>query len=159
MKERIRTIMEQESLTPSLFADRLGIGRAVISHILNGRNNPSLEVITRILETFTNIESDWLLFGKGNMLKNNIQHEASKDFHINNPPMYKDLFDSAEDGNRENIKLDTSVVSPKEDSSKIEVLRADIKDIRTVKQKMITKIIIYFDDNSFQTFNPSNDNL
>ena len=39
MKDRIRLIMEKENLTPAKFADMLGINRAVISHILNGRNN------------------------------------------------------------------------------------------------------------------------
>ena len=50
MKDRIRLIMEKENLTPAKFADRLEINRAVISHILNGRNNPSLDVVTKILE-------------------------------------------------------------------------------------------------------------
>ena len=69
MKERIKKIMESENMTPARFADSLQIGRAVISHILNGRNNPSLDVITRILTQMPDIDSQWLLTGSGNMYK------------------------------------------------------------------------------------------
>ena len=49
MKDRIKLIMEKENLTPAKFADKLQINRAIISHILNGRNNPSLDVVSKIL--------------------------------------------------------------------------------------------------------------
>ena len=49
MKDRIKEIMDNEDLSPAKFADRLQINRAVISHILNGRNNPSLDVVLKIL--------------------------------------------------------------------------------------------------------------
>ena len=58
MKDRIRLIMEKENLTPARFADSLDINRAVISHILNGRNNPSLDVVTKILEVMDYINPE-----------------------------------------------------------------------------------------------------
>jgi transcriptional regulator with XRE-family HTH domain len=61
MRERIRQIMEHENLTPAKFADKLQISRAVISHILNGRNNPSLDVVTKILTQMDYINPEWLL--------------------------------------------------------------------------------------------------
>lgn len=69
MKDRIKLIMDNEHLTPSAFADKLQLGRAVISHILNGRNNPSLDVVSRILSKMDYIDSDWLLTGNGKMYK------------------------------------------------------------------------------------------
>jgi transcriptional regulator with XRE-family HTH domain len=62
--------MEHENLTPAKFADKLQISRAVISHILNGRNNPSLDVVTKILTQMDYINPEWLLTGKGSMYKN-----------------------------------------------------------------------------------------
>ena len=76
MKDRIKQIMQNERLTSSAFADKLQLGRAVVSHILNGRNNPSLEVVTRILSQWDNINPDWLLTGTGNMYKNDPQATA-----------------------------------------------------------------------------------
>lgn len=70
MLDRILKIMDYNKFTPSEFADVLEIDRSRLSHILNGRNNPSLEIVMKILEKFPEISSDWLLFGSGNMLKN-----------------------------------------------------------------------------------------
>ena len=76
MKDRIRLIMESEQLTPSAFADKLQLGRAVISHILNGRNNPSLDVVARILSNMNNINPDWLITGNGSMYKTALTEKA-----------------------------------------------------------------------------------
>jgi Helix-turn-helix. len=73
MKDRIKLIMDNEHLTPSAFADKLQLGRAVISHILNGRNNPSLDVVSRILSKMDYIDSDWLLTGNGKCIKQIIE--------------------------------------------------------------------------------------
>lgn len=70
MRNRINTIIQTERHTPSSFADAIGVSRSSMNHILNGRNNPSLEVATRILSTFPHISSDWLIFGKEPMLRN-----------------------------------------------------------------------------------------
>lgn len=69
MRERIRQIMENENLTPAKFADKLQINRANISHILNGRNNPSLDVVARILSEMPYINSEWLINGTGRCIK------------------------------------------------------------------------------------------
>ena len=63
MKDRIKKIMDNENLTPAKFADKLQINRAVVSHILTGRNNPSLDVVTKILSEMNYLNSDWLLNG------------------------------------------------------------------------------------------------
>jgi len=69
MKTRIVQIMEHEGLTPAKFAEIINIRRASISHITTGRNQPSLQVAAKILDKYPNISPDWLLFGKGNMLR------------------------------------------------------------------------------------------
>ena len=61
MRDRILKIMEREGLTPSKFAESIGIQRSAMSHIISGRNNPSLDVLLKILERFTYVDSDWLL--------------------------------------------------------------------------------------------------
>ena len=61
MIERITQIMEREGLTPSKFAEAIGIQRSAMSHILNGRNNVSLDVLIKILDRFAYVDSDWLI--------------------------------------------------------------------------------------------------
>ena len=69
MKERILKIMEREQMSPSKFAEEIGIQRSALSHILNGRNKASLEVLMKILGRFDYLSTDWLLFGKGSMFR------------------------------------------------------------------------------------------
>lgn len=69
MKTRIEKLIDKEQLTPSKLADLIGVQRSSISHILSGRNNPSLDFVQKILLQFKNLNSDWLLFGKGEMYK------------------------------------------------------------------------------------------
>ncbi|MBC6698669.1 helix-turn-helix domain-containing protein [Hymenobacter puniceus] len=68
MVERIKELLQADQLTPTQFADRIGVARPIISHILSGRNKPSLEVVQKILAAFPQLSLDWLLKGAGSML-------------------------------------------------------------------------------------------
>ncbi|MBC6610094.1 helix-turn-helix transcriptional regulator [Hymenobacter sp. BT507] len=68
MIERIRQILATRALSPTQFADTIGIGRPVVSHILSGRNKPSLEVMQKIMDAFPDLALPWLLKGEGPML-------------------------------------------------------------------------------------------
>ena len=68
MVSRIKQLLDWKQLSPTQFADRIGIGRPVISHILSERNKPSLDVVQRILTAFPELSTDWLLKGEGEML-------------------------------------------------------------------------------------------
>ncbi|NVK03262.1 MAG: helix-turn-helix transcriptional regulator [Flavobacteriia bacterium] len=61
---RIRQIIEEKSLTNAAFADAIDIKRPIVSHILSGRNKPSLHVVVQILDTYDDIDPAWLLQGK-----------------------------------------------------------------------------------------------
>jgi len=65
MKDRIAHIMRAKNLKASDFAALLGIQPSAISHILSGRNQPSLELVKKIKETFPEYNLDWIIFGTG----------------------------------------------------------------------------------------------
>lgn len=67
MVERIRQLLEIRQLTPTQFADAIGVARPIVSHILSGRNKPSLEVVQRILTAMPDLSMPWLLNGTGAM--------------------------------------------------------------------------------------------
>lgn len=69
MQNRVKQILESKAYTPSRFADHIGVPRATVSHILSGRNKPSLEVVQKILDAFPDMSADWLVKGKGSMGK------------------------------------------------------------------------------------------
>ena len=67
---RLKKIIEYYQLTASLFADKIGVQRSSISHILSGRNKPSLDFILKVTTTFEEVDIYWLLNGKGTFPKN-----------------------------------------------------------------------------------------
>jgi transcriptional regulator with XRE-family HTH domain len=67
MIDRISLILRTKNINASQFADEIGVQRSSISHVLSGRNKPSLEFVQRILKRYPEINPDWLLFGKGAM--------------------------------------------------------------------------------------------
>ncbi len=69
MIDRIRKIMEEEGMPYGKFAEEIGINSSRLSHYISGRNNVSLDLVTRILERFRGINPEWLLFGRGEMYK------------------------------------------------------------------------------------------
>ena len=75
MRERIKEIMEREGMGQSQFADYIGVNRPTLSHILAGRNNPSMEVVMKIHQKFQKISLLWLLDGIGTY-----EHDAVADY-------------------------------------------------------------------------------
>ena len=67
MNKRIELILKTKNISASKFADEIGVQRSSISHILSGRNNPSLDFIQKILKRFPDINSSWILTGSGTM--------------------------------------------------------------------------------------------
>lgn len=63
--KRLQKIIDYYGESASSFAEKVGVQRSSISHILSGRNKPSLEFILKILSTFPEVELYWLLNGKG----------------------------------------------------------------------------------------------
>ena len=66
---RVEAILRQYGLSTSAFADKIGVQRSGISHLLSGRNKPSLDFILKIINVWPEIDIDWLLTGKGNLLR------------------------------------------------------------------------------------------
>lgn len=67
MKDRIAHIIRAKNLTAAEFAIRLGIQPSNVSHLLSGRNNPSLDFVRKLKETFPEYNLDWIVMGKGPM--------------------------------------------------------------------------------------------
>ena len=78
--KRLEVILDYYSLNASAFADKIGVQRSSLSHLLSGRNKPSLDFILKILDVFPDVDLYWILNGKGSFPKNNetVQKEESK---------------------------------------------------------------------------------
>ena len=98
MYERLKNWMESEGLKPSELADNIGVNRATISHILSGRNKPSIDFLEKLLNTYPTINAKWLISGTGYM-------------------------------------------------------HSDTKVKELVSNKKIEKVVVFYDDNSFEQLN------
>jgi transcriptional regulator with XRE-family HTH domain len=130
MINRVQKILKKYDLSPSQFADHIQIQRSGISHILSGRNKPSLDFVMKTLTAFPELNSDWLIFGKGEMIKSDepvfIESKVS------------DLDPKTKNQKAENVKSfpQTYLSDPDLNSQKIE------------------RIIIFYNDKTFDEFSP-----
>ena len=69
MIDRIKQVVEYSQLSASSFADTIGISRSGLTHLLTGRNQPSLDVARKILAKYPEISTEWLIMGMGEMLR------------------------------------------------------------------------------------------
>lgn len=75
--KRLEKVIKFYGLSSSAFAEKIGVQRSSISHILSGRNKPSLEFIMKVLSSFPEVDLYWLLNGKGEFPSK--EHEADKE--------------------------------------------------------------------------------
>lgn len=156
-KVRIEKIMLKEGMNSAVFAGEIGIQGSTLSHILNGRNNPSLDVLQKILIRFPKVSSDWLIMGAGSMSGVEKQSQAPT------------LFDSLDENIiRSNTLESNTVVKNIPTSSFIQQKTTPIQEIPIQAppetpppsflplieptSKSVRKIIVYYTDNTFQEF-------
>ncbi len=147
--------MERENLSPTKFAEILKIQPSNISHLLSGRNKPSFELLQKITEAFPNISGDWLLTGQGNYVKgtNTTTLKSPISGEFNKVPS---LFDQIKP-----ISAITPVIPPDLDVIGIKP-PVNTEKTSSASQQLIPnpekvkKIIIIYDDNSFEELNPKN---
>ena len=84
--KRLHRIMEYYDLSAASFADKIDVGRSSISHLLSGRNNPSLDFVLKIIKAFPEVELYWLLNGRGTFPKKDSLEEAVPSKRENIPP-------------------------------------------------------------------------
>lgn len=82
-KERLEQILSHYELTAAAFADAIGVQRSSISHLLNGRNKPSLDFVLKVVREFPEVNLYWLLNGKGHF-----PGSEARPAETPNPPPY-----------------------------------------------------------------------
>lgn len=126
--QRLHKIMEYHELSAASFADKIDVGRSSISHLLSGRNKPSLDFVMKIINAFPDVELYWLLNGKGSFPKKEEQDTAPAPSRpvASLESKSQDLFSNAEE-----------VISP---------IRSAGKD------RKISRIVIFYEDGTFDAF-------
>lgn len=121
--------MEYYDLSAASFADKIDVGRSSISHLLSGRNKPSLDFVMKIVKAFPEVELYWLLNGKGTFPKKD--QSAIKEEKTTPPqkPAGQDLF-----------------------SSSAPIIDEKVSEMASGTGKNIQKIVIFYSDGTFDAF-------
>lgn len=132
MNTRLKQFLAAENITQAQLADNLNVVRASISHILSGRNNPGYDFIRVMMQKYPKLNMEWLILGKGKMYK-----ESPADVQ----PLFEEdplqVFTPAETKPQPLIQEDKVIIP-------------EIQPQKTITQRQIKKIIVFFDDNSYQ---------
>ena len=134
MEARIQKLISYENLTPTKFADIIGVQRSAISHILSGRNKPSFDLIQKILNKFPRLSSEWLLMGRGEMYKTMVQQR---------------LFDVDQKPNEPKIEVKPPVIQ--DNTLNISIPKEAENRLNDIS---IERIIIFYSDKSFKEYTP-----
>ena len=78
---RIEEVRKNNQLTAASFATKIGVQRSAISHILSGRNKPSLEFLMKIHDSFDEVNLEWLILGKPSPLSQNLEILANPEIN------------------------------------------------------------------------------
>jgi transcriptional regulator with XRE-family HTH domain len=142
MKDRIIEFLKQENKSARQFAEEIGVQASSVSHILSGRNNPSLDFVVKMLAKYPYISTDWLLFGKGQMLSESKQIDLFSSDPINES---FDIFNkkSAEPSDRSDVT--ESGKRPVKDN--LIVSKPDY-------EKKTIRIVWFYEDGTFREFLP-----
>jgi transcriptional regulator with XRE-family HTH domain len=151
MKERIEAIIRHERISPSQLADNLGVQRSGVSHILSGRNKPSLDFLYKLLTCYPNISGDWLITGKGAMLAD---EKSSKT--LNKEQLILEVPDKP---------LKKSFKVPQKESKPVEKVvqkRPESKEepthgipmFNSEPGKKIERILVFYSDKTFSEYKP-----
>jgi transcriptional regulator with XRE-family HTH domain len=145
MKDRIRRIIEQEGLSQSEFALKLGVQRSNISHILSGRNKPSMDFVQKLLINFPNINSDWLILGKGNMYKK--QEKTSE-----KPENIENSNEKTNVNTNIDINLNSVTKENKEENKERQEQKANSNQNKEKIISLPEQILVLYDDHTFITY-------
>ena len=129
--ERIEEIRKNNHLSAAGFASRIGVQRSAMSHILSGRNKPSLEFLMKVYDTFEEVTLEWLILGIPNPKKN--------ESHLLGT-----------------IEVEDKSQTPPPENPIPKIINNQIQSSIPTEEKVSPKEIIYiYSDGSFERFTPS----
>ncbi len=153
MESRLVQLLQAEGINPTRFAERIGVQRSSISHILSGRNKPSYDFIIKILDSFPSLNPDWLLRGKGLMYKNDIHVQPSLFDPVINTKKETDIHEAESeisqiDKSNEVKSAENPIISP-------EILTEIHGGTPKIAGKRIEKVLIFYTDKTFSDYHPN----
>ena len=160
MKERLIQLLDLEQLSPSKFADIIGVQRSSISHVISGRNKPSFDFLQKTLKAFPGLNASWLMLGEGTMYEQMGRTSSGNLFDAQESE--KELL---QDHIQENDSPSVEISPPEETVSAEKPEELTEKELQTrneqekmpqsPEKKRIVQVMVIYEDDTFRTFSPA----
>ena len=158
LSTKIELLIQTKKLSASQFADTLGIPRSSISHILSGRNKPSLDVVQKILIAFPEIPAEELLDDKRDLSISAPAPKAAPSLVASTPSLFDAIIPSAPESPKNNLPEQTIVQSnlrrPRESSPKASQPVVAAPTTTAHLAKKIERVLIFYTDGTFSESKP-----
>jgi transcriptional regulator with XRE-family HTH domain len=153
MKERLEELMELLHLTPTQFANEIGVQRATLQHILSGRNEPSLKIIMAIHNKYPDVELDWLLSGIGSAIPQLDKSDKTELDYPLLPGMESTFFQTDVRKSPDFSTLKGEETAPRQRKSRNNKdVRSEIGPSENGLNKTIKEVVVFFSDGTYQKF-------
>ena len=147
MREKLQKLMASEQLTASRFAELLGIQPSGVTHLLGGRNKPSFDLVQKILRRFPHINPDWLLLDSEQM------YRADSELTNDQPNQTSNEVAETPVNVEKNSATQNTTISESSTSANNSIER--LATIGAVNRKYVKRVIVLFDDHTFESFEMS----
>ena len=150
--KRLEIILDYYGLSASSFADKVGVQRSSLSHLLSGRNKPSLDLILKMVQNFPEIDLYWILNGKGDFPKSD--HKIATD----SPSSFQNIEDygKAQDALKQPNLFTDEIADPKnpvfEKKSENFSNTGNLEEYKNRSE--IERIVIFYKNGTFKNFLP-----
>lgn len=152
-QQRLLALMRAEGLNAKSFAEQVGISAATMSNIVNGRNNPSLEVMQKVLNRFRTLSPQWLILGVGSMYleKSNSQGDNFQQDSAELDP--ENLDQNGSFYKRYMRTTQESSKSPVEEPARVPQGKFSRT---TLENRSVVRIVVFYNDGTFDEFHANN---
>lgn len=149
--KRLESILDYYGLNASSFADKIGVQRSSMSHLLSGRNKPSLDFVMKILDVFPDVDLYWILNGKGNFPKSDDGDAISKAENFVENKNQNSPAPSNENFAGEDLFSQIEYKAENLQTKKIELNK---NSILNVQEDEIDKIVFFYKNGTFKVYTP-----
>lgn len=159
INDKIKQILIDKNLTPSYFADEIGVQRSSISHILSGRNRPSFDIIQKIIRRFPELGYEWIMEEDNQP----IPHSKAPTFSnrgvgnsVNRPVDRFNPGITYSTTQPIGIRSQRNEIPPSLPQSPSVVEQSEPLEIATPStEKRVERILIFYTDGSFKEYTPT----
>ena len=150
INDKIKQVLIIKNLSPSYLADDIGVQRSSISHILSGRNRPSLDIIQKIVRRFPEFTYEWFLESDIHLSSDDGNPQPPKKFRL--PQEQSTRMDQYETDSKKTPKLPREAF---EKNSTVDQNEPNVPKLEIASKPLVERILVFYTDGTFRVYMPA----